>query len=151
MGAWGAGIFENDTASDWLWTYEDDGAPAVEAAFQTAADEAASGEIDADTGSVALAAAEVVAAALGAPAAEIDDEQRETLAKHAEAVRTLPDIRQRAVSAAMTVMGQAPDGSHVPSELVVLWLEDGVDDADTAAFLAAVKDLGQRLKGVEKE
>src|SRR5690242_14698988 len=70
MGSWGTGTFENDTAVDWIGDFAD-GAGDVEmvrTALTTVAD--ASGYIDADHGCEALAACEIVAAALGrAPSA----------------------------------------------------------------------------------
>ena len=61
MGAWGIGIFENDAAADWLFDYEAVGASAVLQAFSDAKEQAASGYIDVDAGSMVLAAGEVVA------------------------------------------------------------------------------------------
>ncbi len=151
MGAWGTGIFENDDAGDWLWQYEDNGASAVETALKNVHDAASSGMITAPAGSIALAAAEVVAAALGKPASGLDDERLASLMAHAPAVKALDDIANRAIKAAVTVMGQTPDGQQVMSELPMLWMEDGVDEADFQSFMAAVKDLGLRLKAAASE
>lgn len=57
MGAWGAGIYENDDAADWTAELTADGLAAVEAALN-----AVDGDyVEAPEGAVALAAADVVA------------------------------------------------------------------------------------------
>ena len=74
MGAWGTGIFENDDALDWLlgWETADEGEGTADdpgriafviGAMAVAVDH--KGYLEVDAGSVALAAAEVVAAASG--------------------------------------------------------------------------------------
>ena len=72
MGAWGVGHFDNDDAGDWVWELEDTGtASPVTAAF--AAVEAEANYLEAPDACIALAAAEVVAAWAGNPAAETPD------------------------------------------------------------------------------
>lgn len=61
MGAWGHGSFENDSAMDWLGQIVGGDPSIVRAALEYVV--VASGHIDVDDGSVALAAAELVAAA----------------------------------------------------------------------------------------
>jgi Domain of unknown function (DUF4259) len=58
MGAWGTGIYDNDSAADWTWGLASGGLAAVEAALRAAAE---ADYIDADDGACALAAADVVA------------------------------------------------------------------------------------------
>lgn len=73
MGTWGAGNFENDTALDWVWKLQESADLAVvEAAIADVLD--CSDDLDADLGSIGLAAAEVVAALRGKPAAELPEE-----------------------------------------------------------------------------
>jgi hypothetical protein len=65
-GAWGAGAFQNDDPADWIEELGGAASPAtVVAALQASA--SAKGYIEAPTCSVAVAAAEVVAAAGGRP------------------------------------------------------------------------------------
>lgn len=59
MGAWGPGVFDNDVAEDWLSELESDGATAIDRALNEVVLQ------DGDTCCVALAAAEVIAAAGG--------------------------------------------------------------------------------------
>jgi hypothetical protein len=74
MGAWGAGNFENDDAMDWVIDFESARdleiiQNALEAVIQSAGD-----YVDAWEASVALAAAEVVAALLRKPHPKLPDE-----------------------------------------------------------------------------
>ena len=56
MGTWGYGIFENDSAADWVYAYESDGAVAVERALSAVSDAIGQGHLDADTAAIALGA-----------------------------------------------------------------------------------------------
>jgi hypothetical protein len=73
MGAWGAGNFENDTALDWVWELErSSDLSTVENAISDVLNQ---GEyLDADTGCIGLAAAEVVAALRHKPLDRLPDE-----------------------------------------------------------------------------
>jgi hypothetical protein len=71
MGAWGAGAFDNDDALDWLSELVDSPDFALGRAVL---DVTALEYLEAPEGSAALAAAEVVAAARGHPAALLPDE-----------------------------------------------------------------------------
>lgn len=72
MAAWGAGSFENDAASDWAADLADGGdLEMVRAALETAARCPADEDLESDEGAEALAAAEVVAAAMGRPVKSI--------------------------------------------------------------------------------
>lgn len=65
-GAWDTGPFDNDDALDWVWELsESDDLNFVKATLRSAAD--TSGYLEAPTGSMAIAAAEVVAALRGNP------------------------------------------------------------------------------------
>lgn len=68
MGAWGAGVFENnDAAMDWVIALESRGGigPVLEALERSVGE--SNDYLDADDGSMALAAAEAVAAARAPP------------------------------------------------------------------------------------
>jgi len=93
-GAWGDGSFENDDALDWVADCVKSATPVpVSAAIDAAV---RSKYIEAPEGSAAVAAAEVVAAALGKPSSKLPSELRawvqrqstEQLAQLAPAART---------------------------------------------------------------
>jgi hypothetical protein len=128
MGAWGAGVLENDYALDWLGDLEEQ--PEL-ATVTIVLSEAASDDedyLDADTGAAALVAAELVAAALG----RSSEERLRSLAA------SLPGLTDHAGLAAQAV-DRVADGEH--SELTDLWTEDG-PNPEWAAVLA---DLRSRL------
>ncbi|MBB0967638.1 DUF4259 domain-containing protein [Dietzia aerolata] len=104
MGAWGSGIFQNDDASDWAAEFDEadpsERADLVTEALDTAVEDAAEGELDADVAGQALAAAALVArlspgggavdleggpSATDVPGLEVDDTVRATAAKAARA------------------------------------------------------------------
>ena len=131
MGAWGIGHFENDDAGDWVWELED--ARSLEPVVAAiAAVEAATDYLEAPDATIALAAAETIAAALGKPAPDLPD----------------------SVAAVVSVLPHAPDSKLVSraraaveriateSELRELWEET----EDFAAWQAKVSDLIQRLQ-----
>jgi Domain of unknown function (DUF4259) len=147
MGTWGSGIFENDTAADWVYVLEQSGAPAVDAAIAATSVGVTSGYVDVDTGACALAAAEAVAAAFGAPISTLSDEMKAAIEAHGAEVRGLQDIQRRAILAVMSVVGQTPDGKTFGSELIELWGDDDVAEEDFQAFMASLKDVTSRIKG----
>lgn len=65
MGAWGNGNLDNDTAADYIGNFQDD--PNETVLLETLTAVAAEGYPEADEASEALAAAELIAAALGKP------------------------------------------------------------------------------------
>ena len=128
MGAWGAGVFDNDTALDWLDALERTGSAAVSKALRSLPD--AAGYIDADQASDALAAAEVVAAARGNPAAELPGEAADWVQAHGPSVPyELTEVAADAVARIRT-----------DSELRDLWEESGAE-----VWYAALDDLLARL------
>jgi hypothetical protein len=136
MGAWGAETFANDDAMDWVAELE--AAPdlrVLRAALDAAAED--DGEyLDAPVGSVALAAAEVVAALRGRPAAELPEEVGGWVAAHRAAPEAeLVGLAARAVDAVA--------GEPSRSELRALWDEAAPEDRD--AWRAGVADLRRRL------
>jgi Domain of unknown function (DUF4259) len=130
MGAWGSGNFENDSALDWVADLGDPGD--VRRALETTA----RGEahyIDADEGSAALAAAEVVAASLGNPPSDVTEEITTFVARH--------DVSDLAPLAREVVDRVA--SNHDDSELYDLW-----EEADSLDEWSGVLDgLRSRLAG----
>ena len=130
MGAWGAGVFENDEALDWVAEFLDAPSPsALHRAFQAVIK--ADSDLDADSCSAALAAAEVVAAAKGNTSADLPDELRNWAAHNAPA-------------ATSTLIGEAVtaiDRIGHASELRDLWGEG----AEMATWTLALDDLRVRL------
>ncbi|HEY0036360.1 MAG TPA: DUF4259 domain-containing protein [Longimicrobium sp.] len=128
MGAWGAGSFDNDDAVDWLADLEHarDLTP-IDAAFAAVTGEGETGEADA---SVALAAAEVVAAIDGSPLADLPGEIVDWLAS----VGPPPDpgLTERARAAVQRVRSS--------SGLKGLWGE-----GDPAEWYGHIDDLLRRL------
>jgi hypothetical protein len=128
MGAWGAGTFDNDDALDWLDDLVDGASDAIRGALE--ATEAES--IEAPDASSALAAAEVVAAALGNPAADLPGEVSDWLeANGAKSAAALAPLARQAV-----------ERIRANSELKDLW-----EETDPSEWTAAVDDLHKRLEG----
>ena len=134
MGAWGSGSFENDDAMDWT---SDLSASLDWSAVRDALDDVLGYGPDdylgAPEAAVALAAAEVVAAALGAPAGDLPEEVTTWVATHRR--NAMPEHAQDALRAVERVMAD--------SELLELW-----DESDEASeWQANVADLRRRLTG----
>jgi hypothetical protein len=128
MGAWGTGAFDNDAALDWVWELEDGGITAIESALD---DAVRSSDLYAPTDVEAIAAAEVVAAAIGRPLPGLSDEIA-ALVRHV-APSVTPEHTARARTAVERVLNA--------SELAELWAE--TDDADE--WRGLVEDLIKRL------
>src|SRR5687768_5419114 len=74
MGAWGHGSFDNDDAMDWVVELEGaEGTEPIAEAFEAVLD-VGDDYLEATEASMGLAAAEVVAALLGKPAAKLPEE-----------------------------------------------------------------------------
>jgi len=124
MGAWGHKSFQNDSALDWLSDLIHDGASALGAAL----DAASGGDLELDEASAVLAAAEIVAAALGKGDDRLDEDAAVWLAENRDAARRVGAIRAR----------QAVERVFAKSELRELWDENGEDTewhADVRALL----------------
>lgn len=65
MGAWGHKAFQNDAALDWLAELEARGVSALRGVLSAALETAEDEYLDVDDGASAIAAAEIVAAAMG--------------------------------------------------------------------------------------
>lgn len=131
MGTWGSGGFDNDDASDLAYEFERDGLSALDAALTVAAVD----YLEAPAAQRAIAAAELVAAAMGRPGQlppEIDIDANPFVARIAEG---LADLQAMATAAVDRVLADR-------SEFKDLWAED-----DATEWLAAVADLRSRLAG----
>lgn len=128
MGAWGTGAFDNDDAADWVYQLDSDGIDAVDAALGDAfeADDLAQ---PLDTN--AIAAAEVVAAALGRPAADLPASV--AILVTGLGSRVTPELIDMARTVAVRVLAS--------SEIGELWDESD----DGPAWRASVEDLIRRL------
>jgi len=130
MGAWGAGTFDNDDALDWLDDLVDGADDAIRDALQTALESTGADPLEAPDASSALAAAEVVAAALGRPAADLPGEVSDWLeANGAKSAAALAPLARQAV-----------ERVRANSELRKLW-----EESDPGEWLAAVDDLLSRV------
>jgi len=101
MGCWGTGTFENDHAADWAWSLEEnDGLAVVERALGAPSN---GGFFDAPEAREVLAAAEVIAALLGHPAADLSVEVARWVAEH-RGLDARP-LRDAALSRVRAVLG----------------------------------------------
>jgi hypothetical protein len=128
MGAWGTAAFDNDDASDWVYELEKGGIAAVESALKEAL---GPGELEMPTDVNAIAAGEVIAAALGRPVAGLREDILELAIGLASSVT--PEHATRARTAVERVLAG--------SEVAELWGETDDDDE----WRGLVQDLVQRL------
>jgi len=129
MGAWGAGSFDNDDAADFLNDLSTKEVSDIKQILLGI--EKQTGYIEAPECSVAIAAAEVIAAAKGAPPWEAPSELMEWIKERKPAVT--PDL----VSSALKAVGRI----KTDSELKELWDEGGqLQDWDSH-----IENLVQRL------
>ena len=135
MGAWGADSFANDDAMDWLTELEEARDLNVIRDALAAVDNEA-GYIEAPTCSIAICAAEVLAAMRGRPCAKMPEEVALWIAAHS----TMPDVELTAL-ASRVVNTIRSDNDR--SELLQLWSEAATDDRD--AWASATSDLQTRL------
>ena len=132
MGTCGAGSFENDDAMDWQAEIIDSsGESMIREALTSVVRLPESDYLEAPACQTAIAAAEVVAAGRGKPAATIPDEV-------AEWVRKQPKPSVKAVKLAT----RAPERIVRKSELKDLWAESG----SPMDWEAAVTQLRERLE-----
>lgn len=129
MGAWGTGVFENDYAADWVAGLEDSttSQPVVAALRRASMD----GYLEGRESSVALVAAEVVAALKGNPAVGLPEEVLSWI--RSRQLRINEDLIQLAQEAVRRVETQ--------SELLELWQES----RSLSGWLDTTKDLKRRL------
>ena len=133
-GAWDTGSFDNDDALDWVWELSDsDDLTLIRATLQTAAE--TSDYLEAPTASMAIAAAEVVAALRGKPRSELPDEVTEWVQAHQ--VAPGDDLLKTARTAIENIK---KDDS---SELAQLWADS---DELEKVWRNDLDELLQRLK-----
>ena len=129
MGAWGTGSFENDDAANWIAELGTLAPDDLKRIFIRAADDPA--YLEAPAASIAVAAAEVVAALNGSPAVGTPREILEWAKKHPQCLS--PELKE--------VASRALDRVRKNSEVKDLWMEaDGLND-----WIAAVQELQSRL------
>jgi Domain of unknown function (DUF4259) len=134
MGAWGTGIFDNDTACDWAYDLkETSDLSLIESAFDKVLKVGAEYLI-ASEAEKALAAAETVARLKGNWG--IRDSSTETVDKWVEKNRLTPpqDLIEKALKAIERAL-------YKPSELLELWSESD----EFTVWEESVKDLSKRL------
>jgi len=122
MGAWGPGVFDNDVAEDWMSELESDGAAAIARALNEVVFQ------DADDCCMALAAAEVIAAAGGRKPRGCSEELTEWLSD--SDFQPTASQREAAIQAATSIKAE--------SELLDLWEGD-------AAWRKRIDGLLERL------
>jgi hypothetical protein len=130
MGAWGSGPFDNDFAADWAYELEAaDGFGAVLTALTSVV--GTSGFLDAFDGSIALAAAEVAAAARGRPTSSLPKTISAWVAQHSSELTGADEAL--ALAAVDRVLAE-------DSELRELWAE-----SSDSVWLDAAQELRHRL------
>ena len=136
MGAWGLGNFENDDALDWVFELQSakDLSVVVETFDQVI--ESSEGYVDAWESAIALAAAEVVAALAGQPAAQLPGEVMEWVKDYTS--------ENKAISLDASIMNKAKQAVTIVltnSELQELWEETEEYDQ----WKSVIVDLQKRL------
>ena len=117
MGAWGHGSFANDSALDWLGELREGDPSLVRSALEAVVDADADAYLELDECAAAMAAAELVAAALGKGNDRLDKDAVSWLPAHSATVQAVG--AQLAYRAVERVFGQ--------SEMRELWDENGPD------------------------
>ncbi len=128
MGAWGTAPFDNDDASDWVYELERRGLAAIDSALS---DALRATDLEVPTDVNVIAAGEVIAAALGRPAATLPDDVLDLASGLAASIGG--DHARRARTAIERVLEA--------SEVADLWAESD----DDAEWRASVGDLIGRL------
>jgi hypothetical protein len=135
MGAWGTGIFDNDTASDWAHDLKETSDLSLIESTLDKVLKVGAEYLDASEAEEALAAAETVARLKGNWG--IRDSYNEIMDKWVETTRITPP--QALIEKAIRAIERVLSG---PSELLELW-------GEVEGFIAweeSVKDLSRRLK-----
>lgn len=129
MGAWGAGPFENDDAADWVYELEGVNDANV---VREALDVSEAEYLEVDQGAVAVAAAAVVAAALGSGHLSLPDEVVGWLG-HNRGSLTSSDALLAIAAAERTLAAE--------SEIRELW-----DEAEDDSWVQETESLVRRLR-----
>lgn len=117
MGTWGSGPFENDSALDWAGDLND--ADDLTLAMDALERVRGSDYVDADDASVAIAAAEVVAAVGGRPHADLPEDVQRWIVS--SGVTLDPEHSEEAAAAVERIRGE-------DSELADLWAASGAEE-----------------------
>lgn len=130
MGTWNTEHFDNDTAMDWIYDFS---LAPYESTLETAFTQVLNSAdfIDADDGAIALAAAEVIAAAKGRVGSSWPED-----------IAIPTDLRIPAALVAQALQAIDAVAGSDTSELKELWAES----AEFEAWQAAVDDLKSRLQ-----
>jgi hypothetical protein len=131
MGAWGVGIFENDSAADWWYSFDDEPMEALAAAFAATRD---TDYIDGDAGSAAAAAAAVVARAHDLNFGDFSPEKISRIDEMRGAIVAAAHLKAEGAAALNAVLGKN-------SELSELWAEEDENEAWKASIHAVLSKL----------
>jgi hypothetical protein len=132
MSAWGSGSFENDDAADWIAMFcEDPGKESIVDAFMGVVGMKEEEYLEAPECSIAIAAAEVVAALKQGESSMLPEDARECVG----------DLRIAADEELISQGVAALDRILENSELKELW----EDSSDLADWQAAIENLRGRL------
>jgi hypothetical protein len=136
MGTWSTGSFDNDDASDFLARLQSEGAEAVRNAFDEVVGRSLQYYIQVDSAAAAIAAAEIVAAALDGQVSQLPETAKEWLDENRGSVATplMQALARRAIERVL-----------MKSELKELWAEGGVTP-HSAAWESGVQELLKRLQ-----
>jgi hypothetical protein len=137
MGAWGIGIFENDTALDWLADFEYNDFRLIDRTLAGVGTMTTADSLDADEACEVLAAAECLAAAGGLPSANLPDVMTAWVTQN-QPIQLRPQLVATAQSAVEHVL------TH--SELAELWQETD----EWTQWQAIVTDLQARLAQISR-
>lgn len=132
MASGGTGTFDDDDAMEWLDGFESEGASAIETALTTVTELGREDYLEAPEASHALAAAELVAAALSGEDDRLPDNFRTKLPRYIDAINEA-ELTAQARKAVARVLRS--------SELKETW-----DDAGDEEWEEGVRDLLERLK-----
>lgn len=135
MGAWGEKAFENDSALDWLNDLEEEGVSALRGILETVAETGADEYVDVDDGSAAVAASEIVAAALGYGRDRLTKPVRRWLDANPDAIVADDLLLARAALERVVAAG---------SELLELWNDGGPDSEWHTDVGVLMKRIGAR-------
>ena len=126
------GTFDDDDATEWLDSFESEGASAIETALTTVTELGREEYLEAPEASHALAASELVAAALSGEDDRLPDNFRPKFAKYIDSINEA-ELTAQARKAVARVLRS--------SELKETW-----DDAGDEDWEDGVRDLLERLK-----
>lgn len=123
MGAWGAGVFENDAASDWLGHLEKLGFIAIPTPLSVIGEYTGRKKpIPADVEQSFRAMCEVVGIAGGLSDPSLVADYRATISREAERILKIPNLKRRILWALERLEGEA-------TELEELWQGAGEGEA----------------------